>query len=312
VGMLLCRGPGVFEFYVPAGILNTPDRIEVVLQTPDACRPMDHVESTDDRFLGFRITKIELLPLLKSLQDKPKHAAAADDLPGVLEQRAILQEMASLGFNCEFGFVQRYVGAEPMSLFRWSFVPIEKLITGLEKRFAGLTARDALDVQVNPDGEFVVEDKVFGFRHHTFVYTFQGGVLERVQRNEYVRVGILCKTLIEELREHKKLFVYHDAGASKLEDIRRLVRALQIYGHNTLLWILEAPDAARIGETKHVERGLIQGYVSGFQTNPITPRSPHLNSWIRVACRAHEIWVKTKESPERVRTEKPPQDAAKP
>ncbi len=312
VGMLLCRGPAVYEFYVPPGVLNAQNRIEVVLQIPDACRPMDHVESTDDRLLGFRVAKIELLPLLKSLHEKPQQTPAADDLPGVIEQRAILQEMASLGFNCEFGFVQRYVGAEPMSLFRWSFVPIEKLIKGLESRFAGLTARDALDVQVNPDGEFVVEDKVFGYRHHTFVYNFQGGVLERVQRNEYVRVGILCKTLIEELRERKKLFVYHDAGASGLEDIRRLVRALQIYGHNTLLWIVAAPDATKVGETRLIERGLIQGYVSGFQTNPITPSSPHQYSWIKVACRAHHLWVRTKESLDRVRSEKPPQDEAKP
>ena len=312
VGMLLCRGPALYEFYVPPSALNAQNRIEVVLQTPDACRLVDHVESTDDRLLGFRVAKIELRPLVKSLPDKQQPAAAPDDLPGVLEQRAILQDMTSLGFNCEFGFVQRYVGAEPMSLFRWSFVPIEKLIKGLEKRFDGLTARDALDVQVNPDGEFVVEDKVFGYRHHTFVYAFQGGVLERVQRNEYVRVGILCKTLIEELREHKKLFVYHDAGASGLEDIRRLVRALQIYGHNTLLWIVAAPDAARIGETRQIERGLIQGYVSGFQTNPITPRSPHQTSWIKVACRAHQIWARHKESQDQVRPEKPPQDVRKP
>ena len=58
----------------------------------------------------------------------------------------------------------------------------------------------------------MVEDKVYGFRHHTGVFAFQGGVLERVQRNEYLRVGILCNTLLEELREQKKLFVYHDAG----------------------------------------------------------------------------------------------------
>ena len=190
-----------------------------------------------------------------------------------------------------------------MSLFRWASVPIDKLIVGLEKRFAGLTARDALDVQVNPEGEFVVEDKVYGFRRHTFVLA-QAGVRERVLQSEYVRVGILCKTLFQELREHNKLFVYHDAGASKLTDIRRLVRALQIYGNNTLLWIVGAPDTAQIGKTRQIERGLIQGFVSGFQTDQIKPGSPHLPSWISVAYRAHQIWSRTKESQERFRLEK--------
>jgi hypothetical protein len=304
VGIILCRGPASFEFLVPAGALNSRDPIDVVLDIPDACQPVDDAGSTDKGFLGIRVAKIELQPLTRSQQKAHMQSPAADDLPGVLEQRAALQEMAGLGFNCEFGLVQRHVGAEPMSLFRWSNAPIDKLIEGLEKRFAGLTARDALEVIVNSEGKFVVEDKVYGFRHHTFVSALQAGALERVQRNEYVRIGILCKTLLEDLRERKKLFVYHDAGASNLEDIRRLVRALQIYGNNTLLWIVGTPTTAQIGETRQIERGLIQGYVSGFQTGPIMPGSPHLPSWIKVACRAHQIWSKNKETQEQLRMEK--------
>lgn len=303
VGVLLCRGPAFNEFFVPANVLKSRNPNNVVLTIPDARRPMDHEESTDNRFLGFRVAKIELQPMTKSQPAKQVQPPAADDLPRVLEQRAALQEMVSLGFNCELGFVQRYVGAEPMSLFRWSYVPLDKLIEALEKRFAGLNAREALDVQVTPEGEFVVESKVYGFRHHTFVFAFQGGVREQVQRNEYLRVGILCKTLLEELREQKKLFVYHDADASKLADIRRLVRALHIYGNNTLLWIVGAVDTAQIGETRQIEPGLIQGYVSGFQTGPIHPGSPHRPSWTQVACRAHQIWSRTKESQERLRLE---------
>jgi hypothetical protein len=312
VGILLCRGPASYEFFVPACALIPQNRIDVVLKTPDARRPMDHGESTDNRFLGFRVAKIELRPMTKSRQEKQLQPPAADDLPRVLEQRAALQEIVSLGFNCEFGFAQRYVGAEPMSLFRWSFVPLDKLIEGLEKRFAGLNARDALDVQVTPEGEFVVESKVYGYRHHTFVFASKGGVLERVLRNEYLRVGLLCKTLLEELREHKKLFVYHDAGASKLEDIRRLLRALNVYGNNTLLWIVGAPETAQIGETRQLEPGLIQGYVSGFQEGPITPLSPHRPSWVQVACRAHQIWSRTKEPQEQFRLEKQLQHIHKP
>ena len=87
-------------------------------------------------------------------------------------------------------------------------------------------------------------------------------------------------------------------------DIRRLVRALHIYGNNTLLWIVAAPTAAQIGNTRQIERGLIQGYVSGFQTGPIGPGSPHQPSWIKVACRAHQLWSRTKESKAQFRLEK--------
>ncbi len=145
---------------------------------------------------------------------------------------------------------------------------------------------------------------MFGTLHHTFVYAFQGGVLERVQKNEYIRVGVLCKALLEELRDHNKLFVYHDAGASELADIRRLVLALRKYGNNTLLWIVGAPTAEQIGETRQIEPGLIQGYVSGFQTGPINPISPHLQSWVKVACRAHQIWTRAKDTQQKTRLKK--------
>jgi hypothetical protein len=311
VGMVLCRGPAGYEFFVPAGVLNSRDRIDVVLDLPDACRPVDNGESADNRYLGLRVAKFEMRPIARSLQNLAIPAPAADDLPGVLEQRAALLDMAALGSNCEFGFVQRYVGAEPMNLFRWSSVPRDKLIAAVEKRFAGLTARDALEVKINANGEFVVEDKVYGTRHHTFVHAFQGGVLERVQKNEYVRVGVLCKALLEELRDHNKLFVYHDAGASEVADIRRLVQALRKYGNNTLLWIVGAPSVEQIGETRQIEPGLIRGFVSGFQTGPINPISPHLQSWVKVACRAHQIWTRAKDTQQKTRLKKQLQAAPK-
>jgi hypothetical protein len=304
VGMILCRGPAAYDFFVPAAVLKSRDRISVVLELPDATRPVDIGESADNRYLGLRVAKFELRPMIKNPQNLLILSPTADDLPDVLEQRSALLEMAALGFNCEFGFVQRYVGAEPMNLFRWSSVPLDQLIAGLEKRFDGLTARDALVVKINANGEFVVEDKVYGTRHHTFVHAFQGGVLERVQKNEYIRVGVLCKALLEELRDHNKLFVYHDAGASDLTEIRRLVGALRKYGNNTLLWIVGAPSTAQIGETRQIEPGLIQGCVSGFQSGPIIPVSPHLQSWVKVACRAHQIWTRAKDTQHKTRLKK--------
>jgi hypothetical protein len=298
VGMVLCRGPATFEFFVPTRAFEGHDRVEVALRLPDARRPIDLERGTDRRFLALRVAKLELQPLTtKPLRQRPLPQAPEQDFPStVLEQRAMLSEMTSLGANCEFGFVQRSVGAEPVSLFRWANLTLNRLVTGLENKFDGLSARGALDIQVNEDGEFVVEDKVYGFRHHTFAFATQGGSLDRVQRTEYVRVGVLCKTMLEDLRECKKLFVFHDGGASDLDKIRRLVRALNDYGKNTLLWIVPAASQAQIGLTHLLEPGLIQGHVSGFHALPIGPNSPYMRSWLAVACRAHQIWTKSREA----------------
>jgi len=37
----------------------------------------------------------------------------------------LVQRFESLGDNCEFGMVQRYAGAEPLSLFRFIVLPID-------------------------------------------------------------------------------------------------------------------------------------------------------------------------------------------
>ena len=53
--------------------------------------------------------------------------------------RDLVLSFESLGGagGCEFGFVQRACGAEPLSLFGWAFVLPERLIAGLGERFAG-------------------------------------------------------------------------------------------------------------------------------------------------------------------------------
>ena len=54
-----------------------------------------------------------------------------------------------------------------------------------------------------------------------------------------------------------------------------------------------------------------RGYVGGFQASPITPSSPHLPSSIKVACRAYQIWRRTKELQEQFRLGKQRQNIRK-
>jgi hypothetical protein len=266
--------------------------LEVALELPDACRPIDHGPGEDIRYLALRMTKITLAP---ADADAGPRTANAEQL----EQREALMNMQSLGINCEFGFLQRSAGAEPLGLFRWTLAPLSKLVPALEQGFEGLANPDALEIFMNDATEFIVEDKLFGFRHHSFLFASKGGTLEKVKRNEYLRVGLLARSLVEEMREQRKLFVYHDAGESTLEDVRRLAGALNRYGANTLLWIVGAPHVSLVGEVRQLEPGLIQGYVSGFQLPvwEIFPVSAHRPSWLAVACRAYRLWRDLKPAP---------------
>ena len=136
------------------------------MELPDAQSPADHGES-DHRFLALRLASIELCAVSES--DRTRVPATRE----ISAQRAALIAMQSLGVNCEFGFLQREYGAEPLGLFRWTLAPLDQLVLALTQEFRGLTQKNVLNIQMNEDTEFVIEDPVYGFRHHTFLFASQ-------------------------------------------------------------------------------------------------------------------------------------------
>jgi hypothetical protein len=285
VGNVVCRGASTYEFFVPSSVGAAAAAVDVTLELPDAHSPAQHGED-DQRFLALRVALIELSPVTAS--DRGPVPLSAE----VLEQRQALMNMQSLGINCEFGFMQRACSVEPLGLFRWTFAPLAQLVTALEQEFRPLLGKNSLTIKMNDDSEFVIEDPVYGFRHHSFMFASQGATLAMVKRGELLRVAMLTASLLEELREGRKLFVYQDAGQSTLTDVRRLLAALNRYGANTLLWLVGPDPERRVGDVRWLEPGLIEGTVSGFQpaVDDIVPDSVHRASWLRVAVGAHRLW----------------------
>ncbi len=283
---VVCRGAQQYEFFIPRRALQSSGRVEIAFELPNAVRPFDFGHNDDKRFLALQVVRVELAPFadpaLSPLPDQ-------DDLA---QQREALLNVQSLGINCEIGFVQRLVGAEPLGLFRWTFAPLAKLVPALEQGLEGLGQPGSLEIHVDPRSEFIVRDKVYGFQYHSFVFENKGGTLEEVRRNEYSRLSYLSRTLIEELRGQEKLFAYHDAGASGPEDIGRLVRAINLYGENTLLWIVKAHSEEAVGTARQLEPGLLQAYVSGFQlpVGDVLPTSEYQPSWLRAVVEGYNTW----------------------
>ena len=116
--------------------------------------------------------------------------------------------------------------------------------------------------------------------------------LEQLSLNEYSRLRYLSRTPLEDLRAGKKLFSYHDGGKSGLEDIRRLLRAMNQLGPNTLLWIVPTPPGTEVSTARLLEPVLIQAFVSGFQMpiDQVLPTSPYQDSWLEAISQGHHIW----------------------
>jgi hypothetical protein len=287
IANVVCRGAQQYEFFVSRTVLQSDRNVQIAFDLPTACRPFDFGHNDDKRFLALRVVRIAFAPFSAPLMTPP-----GEGRNGLAEQREALLNIQSLGINCEIGFVQRMVGAEPLGLFRWTFAPLEKLLPALEKSFEGLGSPGSLEIHVDPRFEFIVRDTVYGFQYHSFVFENKGGTAEEVLRNEYNRLTYLSRTLVEELRGQEKLFAYHDGGKSDLDEVRKIVQAINLYGKNSLLWIVPAPDEAAVGSAREIEPGLIQGYVSGFQfpLGEIQPTSEHQQSWLGAALQAYNIW----------------------
>lgn len=283
IGTLVCRGNRREEFFVPVRALIADQPVKVILELPDASRPADFGFNEDRRLLAIRVHRITFATF-----NPPCHTDTEVDR----EFAEVFKSIHSLGINCEVGFLQRRFGVERLGLFRWTFAPLTKLVPALEKRLVGLGAPETLQVHVDPRSEFIVRDSVYAFQYHSFVLKNDGGTLESVLHNEYNRLRYLGRSLVDDLTAHQHLFSYHDGGHSSLEDIRRLVAAINQFGPNTLLWITPTPEGATPGTAHLIEPGLIQGYVSGFQlpVTTVVPASEYHDTWIQACTAAHGIW----------------------
>lgn len=287
VANLVGRQPTQYEVLVPAATLRGHADIEITFRMPDAVSPSKLRRSADRRELGFWLSTLRLEPLRGGPTfARPAPTAPAED---TTDTKTVMMQLQSLGINCELGFVQRHHEAEPLGLFRWAQTPLPNLLRALEARFEGLGDPDNTAISMDGATEFQVIDKKFGFRNHSHAFKRDGATEEKVRERELVRLPFLARLMIEDLEKAEKLFCFHDAGHSGLEDVLRLTAALDKYGPNWLLWICPAAGAAKSGTAERISARLICGYIDKFQ--PLHDvKQPSIAAWTAAARAGYRVW----------------------
>jgi hypothetical protein len=228
--------------------------VRLVFVHPDFRRPMDLHGGADDRQLSFAIRTLRLFRVL------PRPARSiAPALP--LDQ--MIARFESLGDNCEFGLVQRRLGAEPLGLLRFSFIELPSLLRGLRTGFDGLGDPGKTQVTVDPDGEFVVRETVYGMTYHTFQYETQM-TLDTVRQQQATRLNFLKRKLMEDVAAGEKIFVLKRTPALRPEEVLPIYAALNEIGRNWLLWMVPADAAHKPGSIEMLLPGLLRGYIDRF------------------------------------------------
>jgi hypothetical protein len=274
---------------LPKSAVSRQDSLRITLDHPDAVRVRDVLPYDDDRKLSVAVSLLRLDEVAPA-SEKGLDAAARDiELP---TNQILVSAFESLGDNCEFGLVQRRLGADPLGLLRFSAVSLETLFQLLHNEFRDLANLDCLEVECQPlesgDSEYLIYNSLYNLRYHTFSLASQHS-LEQVTRRELGRLKLASRALLERLRDGSRILVFKHSPDLSEGELLALWLAIQEFGPTTLLSVAVATGDNVAGSVKVVRENLLRGFVSGY--------APYDNagagddaSWLLVCQEAYRLW----------------------
>jgi hypothetical protein len=152
----------------------------------------------------------------------------------------LMAQFDSIGQGCDFGFVQRHYGADPLSLLRFSGMDTPSLAAGLFARFAGIGRPENVRVfiETTPFPEFKVYEKRYNLWYRTG--KMPGEVMaEALQREQSRRLAFLQEKFLEDLHSGGKIFVLTRGECLTEPEALAVFAALNQDRTNTLLWTVQ-------------------------------------------------------------------------
>ncbi|MCQ8242171.1 tetratricopeptide repeat protein [Rhizosaccharibacter radicis] len=190
--------------------------------------------------------------------DADAPSAATDAMP-VGKELALLFE--GLGDHCEFGIVQRRLGAEPIGLFRFAAISAGTLTRLLDEDLVALGDPAFLELGLTDHNEYMLKDTRGLYHMHCFVQ--RGRVDEhKFLKQQTTRLGYLKRKLLEDLEAGNKIFV-HKSSHERITDEAAIALhdAVERFGPNTLLVIRKADDDNAAGSVSVIRDRLLVGHV---------------------------------------------------
>lgn len=175
-----------------------------------------------------------------------------------LQTRDLVQRFEGLGNNCEFGYVQRIEGAEPLGLLRWSTTKVSILADAFEQNLAGIGEPQHTELYTHLDYRAV--DTRYGLSVQTFVSAEQTDrallLMEQCRRMRFLR-----RQLLSDLKDCTKIFVHKTARAPSMDEIIALHASMQQHAPATLLHVRTATQEFPSGTLREIQSGLLVGYI---------------------------------------------------
>jgi hypothetical protein len=200
--------------------------------------------------------------------------------PQVFASRAATDEelalrFESIGQGCQFGLIQRQMGAEPLSLLRFVDSVTSFLIDGLINGLAGVDRAGGLDL-------FHTDKKRPTYRWHQVDYGLSFDTLVHVDEVEPAqlieaqlrRLAFLRRKFLEDLRAGEKIYVHTRSDCLTEPEALAVFCALNVFGPNTLLWTVFGDESA-MGCLDEVAPGFLRGQLGWTDEDRYAP----LEAW---------------------------------
>jgi hypothetical protein len=198
----------------------------------------------------------------------------------------LMLKFQSLGDNCQFGFVQRHFGAEPMGLLRFAGIP--NLTGAIEAGLEGLGTDGSIRYSLSNDNEYLIDETQYGIFYHTFRYADKVPA-EQVIAENLVALQLLRRKFIQDMEHAETIWVRRCSYYHDISQIFSLHMAMRAYGPNKLLWVVPAGPDREAGDVEWLAPGLLRGYLARDASfDPLEFNPVHWELMCRAACAAFE------------------------
>jgi hypothetical protein len=227
---------------------------------------------------------IDLSDAFSRRHGAPETPTASVDLDTI----ELLSHFEGLGENCEFGFMQRHFGYEPISLLRWSTTSPSILIAALQASFEGVGRPEYTEFKPMWDDEYGTRDTRYGFKAHAHVRTHEVTDYDQEFKRVCQRISYLKRLFLERLAEGSKIFVFFAYDGISDQECLDLYSALRAHGPNRLLCV--RADTALEGATELLTESAMVGYIDHFSTRENVGGHISYGSWLRLLAESVQVW----------------------
>jgi hypothetical protein len=201
----------------------------------------------------------------------------------------LMLQFESLGANCEFGLVQRALGAEPLGLLRFVGIEVQNLLSGLDFGFEGID--DPVHTRIYTDGgedaRYVSVNDRYGVHRHS--YQLASTMDETAfLKAELRKITFERERFLDILATGQKLFVYQRLESMAEAHVLPILNMLSSHGPNALLFVT-LNHAAPPGSVDLLGPNLYRGNIDRLAPigNAVDSNRP---AWLSICANAYRLW----------------------